>query len=156
MSRDLAIRHSLVPRISACASVAAVQLAPSPSPMDLALLEAEYAALVVGAAREHLQSAQLPLPLSAQTVSVWSEASSCAHVDLRGLLDLSEEGQAPLAVGSPVRKGRIGLDMTAPSAATVDVGASPSSPVVDVKMPEQPPKFALPPDLGFVEWAPSR
>ena len=124
--------------------------------MDLAELEAEYATLVAGAARERLlEPGRAPLPIDA-AVSVWKETSpsTAAHVDLRSLIDMTEERSHALAVGSPVKR-KVGLHIGAPSDdAPMQLGAS--SPIVGTQLPERPPKFALPNDLTFVEWAPSR
>ena len=116
--------------------------------MDLAELEAEYAKLTAGV------QVLAPLPSIDAAVSVWKETSpsTAAHVDLRGLLDMPDE--QPLAMGSPVKR-KVGLNIAAPSDdAPMQLGAS--SPIVDTQLPERPPKFALPHNLTFVEWAPSR
>ena len=122
--------------------------------MDLARLEVEYMAHVAGMPAP--SNVALPPSLASETspdglaISVWKEADSCAHVDLRGLFDLTETAQ--LSVGSPVRS-KVGLNITAPEDAPATVGVS--SPIVKAAAgPDGFKKFAAP-DVGFVEWAPS-
>ena len=71
--------------------------------MDLASLEQEYMLHVAGASRDPTTlTASLLEPDSKSTtgpaISLWKEADSCAHVDLRGLFDLSDKNWTiPLA-----------------------------------------------------------
>ena len=124
--------------------------------MDLATLEAEYLSHVAGASRDRLPPVELPpqvaLPPVDSAVSVWNQAATTAHVDLRGLFDLPDAAQ--LAVGSPMKK--VGLNISAPNDEPEPVSVGVSSPVVTAATPPDDFKKFGAPEIGFVEWTPSR
>ena len=128
--------------------------------MDLAQLEQEYMTHVAGVAGAmKLPDSLLDVPqlINAEApkgpaVSVWMEAAPNAHVDLRGLFDISDA--APHSVGSPVRS-KLGLSIAAPDDAPASVGVS--SPIIQAAAPDgvgdYRKKWAAP-DVGFSQWEP--